>query len=510
MPAKITLTVVQGKLCGQEFVFDERTSCIMGRSSDCDPKVPNDDDHRRISRHHCLLDINPPDIRIRDFGSLNGTFINGQKIGSRQKGQSADEGAKLQFPEHDLKDGDKIQLAETVLRVGIYIPITCSECSQEIPDEQRAQALVAPKVYQCQACKRKAQAVGRKETPKPKAKQCAKCGRNVDAEAGEHRHGQYVCVSCRASPQEILLKLLQLAKSGRKDLGPIKGYTLEKELGRGGMGAVYLARHENSGARVALKVMLPQVAADERSIQLFSREVQNTQALRHSNVVELREAGCSEGTFFFTLEFCDGGDLNGLMKQRGGTLAPDVAVPLILQTLDGLEYAHHAPIPNVRMKDGSYKPGHGLVHRDLKPQNILISTVAGRLVPKVSDFGLGKAFDTAGLSGQTRSGTVMGTPVFMPREQVRRFKYAKPDVDVWAAAATLYHLLTGQFVRDFKANSNRDIWQQILELDAVPIRQRNPRIPGRLAEVIDTALRENPKIGFQTAAEFKRALQGAL
>jgi serine/threonine protein kinase len=243
---------------------------------------------------------------------------------------------------------------------------------------------------------------------------------------------------------------------------------------------------------------------------MFQREVENTRALRHPNVVEMRDAGCSEGTFFFTLEFCNGGDFDGLMKERGGTLPVDEAVPLMLGALDGLEYAHRAPIPNVRMKDGSYKPGKGLVHRDLKPPNFLLSSIGGRLVAKVSDFGLSKAFDTAGLSGQTRSGAIMGTPVFMPKEQVRRFKYAKPDVDVWAAAATLYYLLTGRFVRNFRNDPKHDIWQQILDLDAVPIRQRNPRIPPRLAEVIDAALKEKPRIGFQTAAEFKKALQGAL
>jgi serine/threonine protein kinase len=253
--------------------------------------------------------------------------------------------------------------------------------------------------------------------------------------------------------------------------------------------------------------MLPLVAANERAVEMFLRETENTRALKHPNVVQLRDAGCADGAFFFTLDFCNGGDLEGLMKKRGGTLPIEEAVPLMLQVLDGLEYAHRAPIPNVRLQDGSYRPGTGLVHRDLKPPNVLLDSVDGRLVAKLSDFGLSKAFDAAGLSGQTRSGDALGTPVFMPREQVRRFKYARPDVDVWAAAATLYFLLTHKFVRRFVKDN--DIWKQILELDAVPIRDRDPRIPPRLAEVIDTALCESPKIGFQTAAELKKALQGA-
>ena len=76
MPAKVTLIVTQGKLQGQQFLFDERTTCIMGRADDCQPWLPEDDHHKTNSRHPCLLDINPPDIRVRDFGSLNGTVVN--------------------------------------------------------------------------------------------------------------------------------------------------------------------------------------------------------------------------------------------------------------------------------------------------------------------------------------------------------------------------------------------------------------------------------------------------
>ena len=92
---------------------------------------------------------------------------------------------------------------------------------------------------------------------------------------------------------------------------------------------------------------------------------------------------------------------------------------------------------------------------------------------------LAKAFDVAGLSGQTRTGSAAGTPVFMPRQQVVNFKYAKPEVDVWAAAASFYFLVTGQFPREFAPGKDR--WQMVLQSDAVPIRARNSAIPARLA-----------------------------
>src|ERR1700754_2133023 len=122
MTATVTLRLIRGRLDRTEYVFDERTTCIIGRASGCAPRLPSDEYHRTVSRHHCLLDVNPPDARIRDFGSLNGTFVNGKKIGQREPHQTPEEGAALPFPEHDLADGDEIRLGETVFRVDIRLP----------------------------------------------------------------------------------------------------------------------------------------------------------------------------------------------------------------------------------------------------------------------------------------------------------------------------------------------------------------------------------------------------
>jgi len=195
------------------------------------------------------------------------------------------------------------------------------------------------------------------------------------------------------------------------------------------------------------------------------------------------------------------------MARHGGRLSVEEAGPIILQTLDGLEYAHNVSV-KVTLRDGSVKDAVGLVHRDLSPQNIFVSGSGPSRVAKVADFGLAKAFDTAGLSGHTRTGVAAGKPWFMPRQQVVNFKYAKPDVDVWAAAACLYNMLTGQFPRNFKRG--RDVWHTVLATDPVPIRRRDRSIPKRLAEVIDHALIDKPEIPIKTAAELKRALEAVL
>ncbi|MFO0926101.1 MAG: serine/threonine-protein kinase [Gemmataceae bacterium] len=326
-------------------------------------------------------------------------------------------------------------------------------------------------------------------------------------EAGAARRGAYICGRCKADPAKIVHHLLDLARSGDRELVAIEGYEIERELDRGGMGAVYLARHAKSGGRVALKVMLPEVAANPIAVGRFLREAHLTRALRHRNVVQLYDAGCSEGTFFLTMQFCDGGSVMQHMKAQGRALPIDEAANVILDVLAGLEYAHAQQV-TVKLPDGTEATAAGLVHRDLKPQNIFLTGAGAGRVARIGDYGLAKAFDLAGLSGQTATGAAAGTPSFMPRQQLVNFKYARPEVDVWAAAATFYYLLTGRTPREFP--KGQDPWQIVLREPAVPIRQRLPAIPERLAAVIDEALIDQPEIRIQTVADLRRALEAAL
>ncbi|MFC4014184.1 protein kinase [Nonomuraea purpurea] len=392
----------------------------------CSPRLPDDG---TVSRHHCMLDINPPEIRIRDFGSLNGTYVNGNKIGQRDKGLSPEEAATLRFPEHDLVDGDEIQLGETVFRVDVHAPA---------PAPRPATAIMP---------------VGTLSGDDPDAK---------------------------------VRSLIDLAPGGESGLASIAGYELLRTLGRGGMGAVYLVYDPRAERQVALKLMLPKVAAQAEARLRFLQEAAFSATLRHPNIAALYDYGYADGAFFFTLEYCPGGSLDQLLRQRGGTLPVGETVPLIVQALDGLAHAH----------------ANTVVHRDLSPHNILLADV-----PKIADFGLAKSFDQNGLSGLTRTGAAAGKPFFMPRQQVVQFKNADPAVDVWAVAATLYHCLTGAYPRDF--TPAKDVWQTVLQSPAVPIRRRDPSIPSPLADVIDHALGERPAIGFQTATDFRQALLAA-
>ena len=475
--AVITLTVTAGTSAGQEYVFAERTTCIAGRADDCEPRIVEDGRTKLVSRHHCLFDINPPDLRVRDFGSLNGTHVNGEEIGRRQPGQTPEEGARQGFRERDLSDGDEVRLGDTVMRVGVIAATAgAPHMSPSAP-------------------------------PAEGPARCTECGRDVSAEAGLRR-GELVCASCRRDPEALVRVILDKAQRGDDDLVAIRGYEIVRELGRGAQGVVYLARQEGTGEALALKVLLAAVAVEQSARDRFLREIETTRALEHPNIVAFRDSGCSGATFFFASEYCDGGSVDQLMVRQGGTLAPEEAVAIVSQILDGLAHAHAAELPGVQRADGSVLVPRGLVHRDIKPANILLSGTGPRRVAKLADFGLSKAFDGAGLSGHTRTGALGGTVVFMAREQIINFKYAKPEVDVWSVAATLYHMLTGRMTRNFRPGA--DHITVILHESAVPIRERDPSIAPRLAAVIDQALVDPPQIGIRSAHELKRALQDAV
>lgn len=164
---------------------------------------------------------------------------------------------------------------------------------------------------------------------------------------------------------------------------------------------------------------------------------------------------------------------------------------MMLQALDGLAYAHEK----------------GFVHRDLKPQNILL-TAHQNGVAKVSDFGLAKSFEKAGLSGYTKTGEAAGTYGFMPKEQLTNFKYVKPVSDVWSMGATIYFMLTAQLPRDTAVGQSPA--EAVMRGQIVPIRRREPGIPKAVADVIDKSLVPQAKDRYQTAAEFRDALKRVL
>jgi len=447
----VILKVLHGSLSRKEFSFQERTTCVIGRALDCNIVLPDDQAHSTISRYHCLLDINPPDVCIRDFGSLNGTYVNGEKIGQREINTDPDKAKHLIYPEYDLKEGDQFKLGDSIFHVSVL---------NSSVESSRKEASRSPLLA-------------------------------MDDFADE--------------PLDKINIFLEKASEKNKDLVCIKGYDIVKKLGKGSMGAVYLAKDKNNAtgksSMIALKVMLPKVETDPRSHRQFIRETKNTQLLNHKNIVKVYDVGCYDAMFFFTTDYCEAGNVSQLITQYGGKLPLYLALKILMQVLDGLTFAHTVTIPVVVLADGKKTSAKGLVHRDLKPGNIMLTEVNGVLQAKIADFGLAKAFDVAGLSGRTATGISAGTPFYMPRQQVINFKFAKPEVDVWAAAATFFKMVTGRYPRNY--NKASDPWLTTLKTPVTPIREYDASIPEALAKVIDQALIDQPEIYYKSASELK-------
>jgi serine/threonine-protein kinase len=500
--ARVIFTVLEGPLQGRTFEFSERTACVVGRADDCALRFPDDEEHSGLSRHHCLLDINPPDVRVRDLGSVNGTYVNGDKIGQWDGGRPQGED-RLPSPERELVDGDEIRLGDVRLRVGIRVASRCVACGRTVPETVEERAVDREDARRCRQCRTTEPPATVGDAPQPHPdRTCAACGGRLGADRTVQPLAEELCAACKGDPERVMQQLLQVAEDGTRHLYLFGGYTVQRRLGQGGMGAVYLAQDHQTEELCALKVMLPQAAGSETAKARFLREMSTIEMLRHPHLVRLHDHGCWNGIYFFVMDYCDGGDVAGLVHRRGGRLPDYQALGITLQVLDGLEHAHQA---DVRAYDAAGRPlaVRGLVHRDLSPRNIFLH---GGMA-KVGDFGLAKAFDAAGLSGLTRTGTSAGSPSYVSRQQVLDFKWAQPEVDVWAAAACLYYMLTGFAPRDFPPHVDR--WRVVLENPAVPIRRRNPEVPERLAKAIDHALTEHPRIGFSTVGEFRQALMEA-
>ena len=650
MAGKIILEVTKGELAGKTYEYEEPDRVFVGRKEDCGIVLPEN----TVSRYHCLLDINPPMIQMQDFGSLNGTFLNDEKIGQRDRDRSWEEAKSEEHEAYELHDGDRIRLGKrceltcTIVRaeqtdeygtvveeddlpestadavsepaepsgaeeavsepaetpeqepVGVVDAISepieepaeepeekpsgavdaisepaeesaekpeqkpsgvvdaisepaeesaeepeqklsagvdaVSEPAEE-PDQEPGQKAVgvvdAVSEPESEPAVKESEQEPAEEEPESESaaeesdadsedysvsvgeqKVCGACGNLFPPTSPDDT----LCAECRQDRDNMLGAILAALIGGalrEEPAGPsaVKGFDKVALLGRGGMGEVWKVKEQKTGKIYALKTLLPKVAADEKAKALFLREAKLTEFLDHKNVVRTYQTGCSDGTFYILMDLCEGGSVDDLMKLHGGKLPLTLATYIMLQVLDGLDYVHHVDVEAEVRKRGLFGTkktmrAKGLVHRDLKPGNIFLSDRSDRPVAKVADFGMAKAFQAAGYSTMSDDRAVKGTIPFMPRQQAMDCRFAKPEVDVWAAAASYYHMLTGGFPKNFRPGQN--MWLAIVSEPVVPIQNRDPSVPEKIARVIDHALREHPVIGCRDAALLREDLIRAL
>ncbi len=501
MPATVTFAIEEGSNAGLDFVFDSHDTLLFGRHGTCHICLPGDG---FVSRHHFLLEVNPPHARLRDLGSLNGTRINDVKHGGRDPNLSPEEGKQQPIQEVDLANQDLITVGNTKIRVTIFTPPQCRHCGCELPNEPPSEETALEGGPFCAACREQLHKIQSDQSSVP-LQHCCRCGVAIGPAEGTILE-DYQCIDCsfeaalvlekqREADQQISPALLQPHVAGPLPVDSafqLDDYEFLGKLGQGGMGLVYLARrHGDAGAQVAVKRLLAQVAVRDDAQRNFLREIEVNLGLQHDNIVRLIEQGAVGRQYYFVMEYCDGGSM-AQQVARVGRFSLQVAAPLMLQALEGLSYAHEL----------------GIVHRDLKPHNLLFSGLGSELKLKLADFGLAKCFQLAGLSGMTATGNFGGSWQYMPREQLTDFKYVQPSSDVWSIAASFYFMLTGESPRQFP--KSRDPLEVVLNDSCIPLAQRNPAIPQHIAAVFDRALSDDLNHRFPTARQLSESLQQAL
>ncbi len=459
----VEISITAGPAKGQRFIFEKPDRFLFGRALDARVSLPSDP---YVSRQHFLLEISPPDCKITDLGSKNGTFVNGMRYGGRKSPGEGVQQAPDNIREVALQDGDKITVGDTQMKITILNTAT---------EEKRGNTAAT-----------------------------------LSHPPADQPHQQ----KDPASPTNLLGQLLKDAAKkesskpppsdppkAKLDFPDIEGYHIEEMIDRGGMGIVYKARKLKTDRLVAIKVMHPHMATNPDNVSTFQREIEVTRQLTHHNIVQLFDHGRSGNLFYFVLEFVNGMNLYQFLEFRGGPLSLKEAASIMLDALDGLAYAHHATV-SMKIANGHEQTYIGIVHRDLKPQNILLGYSEEGWTAKISDFGISKSFESAGFTNITKPGEVLGTPMYWPREQITHYKYLNPATDVFSIAAVFYEMLTGRWVRDgfeelFERSQKQkrlasisDYMNVIVGNPAIPIRERNSHIPKAVAKVLDRALLE--------------------
>lgn len=266
-------------------------------------------------------------------------------------------------------------------------------------------------------------------------------------------------------------------------------YVIDRPLGRGGMGAVFEGRHVGLGRRVAIKLLHPELARETEHVARFRREAKVVGALRHPHIVEVLDTSgdASEGPAYCVMELLEGPSLSAVLREVT-ELEPARAVRIARQVLSALAAAHAA----------------GVVHRDIKPPNIVIVTgYDGSEVAKVVDFGVAHLTETLGYTRLTQTGQIIGTPTYMAPEQASGH-VVDARSDVYAVGAVLFTALAGK--PPFGRGSAFDVLPRVLTGDRPRLLEVAPQIDPSLAEIVERAMAVDPAVRFQSATDMERAL----